>query len=335
MFSRSLVVCALSCFLSSPLWAGSAWAPGVSKDSGWIDVNKAWNPYSSSDITALGNDAYSDLNLCWAAQSSNMLQYWQNAYVAAGNTLSAGTPDGYVAGRENATRRQYQIFDYFVNNWTDAGGNAYYGIPWYMTGEFPQEYPTEDGWSQRQEGATGTGGFFTNVYSDADSMVGWQYDYNTQDWAQTGDFRTYQYASEASYYTYADYSGFSSLLINAFDDSEAVVGMSITFYDSDGNPTGGHALTVWGCDFDENGFVTRIYLTDSDDGQVALRDFEVTDDGENGIVLSGYNSQTSRIDEISMLSVSKFTPIPEPSTFGLFAGFAALAFVGTRRRIRK
>ena len=49
---------------------------GVTSASGWYDVNKM------GDGTLNG-----DVNMCWAAASANMIQWWQDRYVAAGKSL--------------------------------------------------------------------------------------------------------------------------------------------------------------------------------------------------------------------------------------------------------
>lgn len=323
LFARYFVLTSVFTFGSlAGLWgaAGSAWAPGVSKSDGWLDANKAHVPYSWEDVDAVGGiNSMADANLCWAAQSSNMLQYWQNAYLAAGNTLPAGTPNGYVVGRENKTRRQYQIFEHFVKNWSDLGGAAEYGIPWYLTGEFFSEYPTGWQWSECFGGME-AGGFFKHVYPTASSL----------NW---GDFRLFSYAHNNSDQTFNNLEGFSTLMINGFENLEAVVGLNVYLKKSDGTEIK-HALTAWGCDFDAAGLITKIYLTDSDDGELCLDEVAVTQ-GSDGVYLSDSAGEyTTRVQDFSILSVGKFYPIPEPSAFGLLAGTLALSFGIFRRRRR-
>lgn len=302
--------------------AGSAWAPGVSAEKGWIDANKAHVPYSWDDAVAVGGGSdlsYTDESMCWAAQSANMLQYWQNMYVSSGRTLPAGTPDGFVVGREDKTRRQYQVFEHFVRNWTDMGGSAEYGIPWYLCGGFFSEYPTGGLWSECF-GGMDKGGFFKDIYPTAGDL----------NWV---DFRSFTYTHQNSAQTFTDVKGFSSVLIDCFENLNAVVGLNVYLKN---NSTGGevkHALTVWGCDYDAAGIITKIYLTDSDDGTVSLNSFAL-EDGTDGIYLTGYSEEmTARIQDFSMLSVDRFlVSVPEPSAFGLLAGLAGIAFAGTRRR---
>ncbi|MBP3302334.1 MAG: IdeS/Mac family cysteine endopeptidase [Opitutales bacterium] len=304
---------------------GSAWAPGVSMEKGWIDVNKAHVPYSWEDAVAVGggNDlSMTDKSMCWAAQSANMLQYWQNMYVASGRTLATGTPDGFVVGRETATRRQYQIFEHFVSNWTDMGGSSTYGIPWYLCGGFFSDYPTGVLWSECF-GGMDKGGFFTDIYPTAGDL----------NWV---DFRSFTYTHQNTEQSFTDVKGFSDVLIGCFKNLNAVVGLNVYLKNNSTSGEVKHALTVWGCDYDAAGMITKIYLTDSDDGEVGLKTVSVQSGSDGKLYLSGYSeTETARIQDFSMLSVNKFlVSVPEPSAFGLLAGLAGIFFAGTRRRHR-
>ncbi|MBQ9758205.1 MAG: IdeS/Mac family cysteine endopeptidase [Opitutales bacterium] len=327
--TRLLVFVALSGSLSAVSvcggTAGSAWAPGVSTEKGWIDANKAHVPYSADDAYAVGGGtdlSMRDKSMCWAAQSANMLQYWQNMYVSSGRTLPTGTPDGFVVGREDKTRRQYQIFEHFISNWTDMGGSCEYGIPWYLCGGFFSDYPTDVLWSECFGGME-KGGFFKDIYASP-SALNW------------GDYCLYTYTQSNSAYTFTNVQGFSSLLINCLEKQNAVVGLNV-YLTNDKGAQIKHALTVWGCDYDTAGMITKVYLTDSDDGVVGLRTFALEDRNGN-VYLSGYSDSSdgyARIQDFSMLSVNKFlVSVPEPSVFSLLAGLAGIFFAGTRRRRR-
>lgn len=294
-----------------PLSAGATidWAPGVSMESGWFDANKKWN-----------GDDY----MCWAGQSSNMINYWQKWYVNAGNELPAGAP----MDSGNNTRK---VFDYFQSYWTNSGGNSYYGIPWYMTGGFIDEYyPTDSKWSQFKTRDTTHPGFFKDVYATENAMEEYGFDYET--WTQTsvGDFVYCYKSSMAASFTYKDISSFTTCLSSHLEHS--VIGLDVEFRSSSGEYRGGHALTAWGAEYGEDGNVVAMYITDSDDNAVELVRVSVTS-GADGVYLEGYGSAPiTEVTNFSALSVAQFFPIPEPSMFGMLAGLGALAWVASRRR---
>ena len=248
--------------------------------------------------------------MCWAAQSSNMLGYWQNLYVAAGNTLSERTPSG-----------NEEIYGYFTSNWTDNTGNSVLAIPWYMTGDFIDGY---DGTSSLNEGADAAG-FFTALYPTSDDL----FNYDT-DWNPTGDFQYFYHTEEVFPDYFLSYSTFSRILISKLSGN-SVVGLGVEL---SGTQNGGHAVTLWGCDYNDAGLVTTIYITDSDDRWTGIKPITLSGDDSN-IYLTDYlnDGTTVSVADFSTLSVDRFLlQIPEPSAFGLLAGTLALALVSVRRR---
>ncbi len=248
--------------------------------------------------------------MCWAAQSSNMLGYWQNLYVAAGNTLPERTPSG-----------NEEIYEYFTSNWTDETGNSMYAIPWYMTGDFIDGY---DGTSSLKEGADAAG-FFSALYPTSDDLFN-----SDTDWNPTGDLQYFSHAEVPFPDYFLSYSTFSRILISKLSGN-SVVGLGVEL---SGTQTGGHALTLWGCDYDDSDLVTTIYITDSDDLQTGIKPITLSGDDSN-IYLTNYlnDGTTVSVAEFSTLSVNRFlSQIPEPSAFGLLAGTFALALVSVRRR---
>ncbi len=106
-------------------------AEGVDLKSGWYDLDKSW-----------GRGGFSmDSNMCWAATSANMLQWWQDRYVAGGNTLPEGTPDGFTPGRENATYRQLAIFETLAAEYPNTTGNTFNGVTSHLMKFFPTIFP--------------------------------------------------------------------------------------------------------------------------------------------------------------------------------------------------
>jgi len=113
---------------------GTLFAEGVSLDSGWYDVNKSW-----------GRDGFSqDSNFCWAAAAANMLQWWQDRYVADGNILSTDIPNRFTSGREDAAFRQLAIFELFASHFTNVQGSEIKAMIWYLPKFFPKIFPNTD-----------------------------------------------------------------------------------------------------------------------------------------------------------------------------------------------
>ena len=250
-------------------------ADGVTLSSGWYDVNKK----STQQV------AEADAMMCWAASSSNYLQWFQDRYVAAGNTLPAGCPNG----TSSAYDYELQIMDVFRDNWDNLkrGGWADGGVIWYFEG---RDLYTTNGTENRAYPKEGTGGYFKSVWSDIypskmhqyeDSVWGWLYD-------------DYSYAIEINNYNWRGSSvadpllQFSRYVVDAvkYGLSSMAVAMSPNF-------SGAHAVTIWGYEIDNvTEYVTKLYITDSDDGSTSeLREYEVMSDNSNAkIKLTGYTT---------------------------------------------
>lgn len=97
-------------------------AEGVTLSSGWYDVNKFGNGTQNTDI-----------NMCWAAASSNMIQWWQDRYVEAGNTLSPTAING-PGQRDYGLSRKYELalMDMYYAEWDNSlqGPPTIEAIPW-------------------------------------------------------------------------------------------------------------------------------------------------------------------------------------------------------------
>ena len=94
----------------------------------------AWGgTWTDADKSTTNTD---DDLMCWAATSSNMLQW--TGWGRAGNMTTAD-----------------QIFTYFQNHWSDQGGHAFYGGEWWFDGTNAMQGVS--GWSQVE---TAGGRFF-------------------------------------------------------------------------------------------------------------------------------------------------------------------------------
>lgn len=137
--------------------AVEVWAPGVSKDSGWVDFNKTCTD---------SNNYMADMGMCWAATASNVLTWWQTQN--ADKLTTANMPTETYGISSN--------WDIFRIVYTNDGGNPSAAYDWYINGVGTNQYGDpvySDGmdWSQEYNKETGTGyltalwdgGFLKNV----------------------------------------------------------------------------------------------------------------------------------------------------------------------------
>ena len=270
---------------------------GVTVDSGWYDVNKM------GDGTLNG-----DINMCWAAASANMIQWWQDRYVAAGNSLPKSAVSGpgtvYVA----SAGREYELalMDMYHSEWNnDKGCHTAESIPWYFEGvnygetasAGSQAYPLTDGgywediWPE----------VYPHLYHEYTYMFGWYVD------LYTSEFTAYEHwGNGTSLYGVERHRKFSDFIVQFVD--RGIASMVITL-----NPNGGlhHATTVWGYEIDNaSGLVTRLWITDSDDQisepkQQLLNEYQVSyTPGDKFITLT---SEAVRYRKCYIVSLNPFS----------------------------
>lgn len=285
-------------------------APGVTQNSGWYDVNKKSTEQSPQK----------DFTYCWAATASNLIRWWQDGYVASGKTLPSGVPDGKVS----ALGYSCGIFDIFLDdkNWNSVvdgssrGADVHVALKWYFNGE-------SHTFSNYAKPLSGTGGYWKDEYSSLQNSLG-------SDFIQgeIGGYSTWgPYATDQSK---SSIEIFSENLRNLLKCGAAGMSANTSLY-------GGHAITLWGADFDALGIVTAVYVTDSDDAATiegpALRKYNVTSDNTSNVrrvYLDGTDYGTNQITALYGLTAY---PIPEPSSFGLLAGLFSAALLCSRRKL--
>ena len=227
-------------------------ADGVTISSGWYDVNKK----------ASGNNG--DVNMCWAAAASNMIQWFQDRYKADGNSLPSTAIDG--PGTKSYTNYgpyELALMDVFHSEWNNShGSNVEHAIPWYFEGNlYDGKYETSrvDPYSD--------GGYWKSVWSNVQPYIyrGYKSD------IFPNEFPAMYTHCYSNYYIWGDGSGlegqerlaeFSKLVVDTFEHGMA----SLTISLASNLASNHHAVTLWGYEIDNaTGLLTRIWITDSDD----------------------------------------------------------------------
>ncbi len=215
-------------------------AEGVTLTSGWYDVNKL--------STSSG-----DINMCWAAASSNIIQWWQDRYVAAGKSLPAGAVKGAGTKEyDGINKYNLALMELYRDLWNNTkGGDVRQGITWYFEGRNVMESMSVD--YNAQPLSSTSGGYYSSVWNQILPMVYHEYSYLTYNNLIIGEY--------LSYSSWTSIEEFSSLVVESIDKGMASLVVSTGAF-------GGllHATTLWGYEKDNTtGMITKIWITDSDD----------------------------------------------------------------------
>lgn len=233
---------------------GTLFAPGTSKKEGWKDATKTW----------WNNDS----NLCFAAASSNLLSWYLEQY----KKLYPQDTTKYVTSEE-------AIFNRFRKGWPNEGGDQKEALSWYFTGGFPSgnDRPAH------KIPLTGAekGGYLKNKipYNTSKKWSEVSYDWQPQEpFTVYGDFEEnrFPFLEEVGGHigngNFANLERFSEHIIRQLHYGAC----SISIIKDNTIGGAGHAITLWGVDYDvKTGLVSAIYVTDSDDQNNLFR-VEVT-----------------------------------------------------------
>ena len=260
-------------------------ADGVTLTSGWYDVNK----FKQGDN--------GDIQMCWAASASNIIQWWQDRYVAMGGTLPASAVTGASTKTyDTGCKYQLALMDLFHEEWDNMyGGFVFHAIPWYFEGK-----NVCSGWSsQAQPLAGNNGGYFTSA----------EFTYNDyMDFGYTSDINGYGYWGNGTSLEGVDrLKKFSDIVVEVMDRGMA----SLTISLAENIMSLHHATTLWGYEIDNaTGLLTRIWLTDSDDmisepKTQILHEFTVSiGDGKSHVKLSCDSIRYKNVWVVGIIPVS-------------------------------
>lgn len=224
-------------------------AEGVTLTSGWYDVNK------------VGQGDNGDIQMCWAASAANMIQWFQDRYVAAGNKL----PSTAVTGPGKGGTYELALMDMFHSEWDNSlGGHVNEAIPWYFEGKLNGgEYAT----AGSQAVPLTAGGYWKSVWSKVLPHLYHEYEFRL-------GFTVYNNLYTISYNNYYLWGNGSDLL--GVDRLQYVTDLvvesiergvaSMTVALSPTLNSNHHAVTLWGYEIDNaTGLLSRVWITDSDD----------------------------------------------------------------------
>ncbi len=275
-------------------------AEGVTLTSGWYDVNKK------------ADGANGDINMCWAAASANMIQWFQDRYKAAGKTLPAGAVDGPgVTSYTNYGPYELELMNVFLTQWDNSrGGHMEQAIPWYFEGKL---YGGEYASAGTQATPKSSGGYWSSVWSSVEPYIyrGYKHDLFPTEYP---NMYTYCYNN---YYIWGNGSGltgtdrlakFTELVVQSFKRGIASLTISLSSNISSLH----HATTLWGYEIDNSTrLLTRVWLTDSDDlttepKQQLLNEYSVSiGDGQSHIKLTG-NTRYGSVWVVSLHPLSAY-----------------------------
>ena len=227
-------------------------AEGVTVNSGWYDVNKV----------GMGDNG--DINMCWAASCSNIIQWWQDRYVAAGNSLPANAVTGPGA---NGTY-QLALMDMYHSLWDNSrGGSIAMGIEWYFNGRNIEQYASPGSIAVPLD--ENSGGYYKDIW-ESQILPNTYHDYVHVIVPGTIEFDNLISIDVNNYTVWGGGSGLSGIdRLKKFSDlvveymSRGMMSLTISL-----NANGGlmHATTLWGYEIDNaTGLLTKVWLTDSDD----------------------------------------------------------------------
>ncbi len=367
----SVTVTAMSAFmLCSQVHAEEFWAEGVSKNSGWYDTNKAYNPLifyggSTEEEQAKALSATkaifpnSDRDLCWAGSTSNILLHMksQKGYDMEQEYSSTYRNASGATKHIVQERHQYAIYETFVNNFADDGYNAYDAMAWYTTGSSAAWYAEEENYEHpyRDPANADKGGYFVdrlgddssyynNVVAFNENVLGTHYQLYGEEYI--GDFITTNSDGTISV------NDITTTYVELFKESLNYSAIALGVNEKDNEV--GHALTCWGFETNSEGELIKLFITDSDDAIVHLQEIEAYVDKDTGLLMLGkdlagvtapvYDAEGNELNlyyaeaDYTNYYVSDFgsfqnvyLQVPEPSTATL--SMVALGCLLLRRRL--
>lgn len=214
------------------------WAKGVDANGGWYDVDKT-------------NDANDD-GMCYAASASNLIAWWQNMQPS----VPSGTPT-----------KVDDIFNKYIKASASGGtlgGDTGWALAWWISGVYLPETATEAArWvvpNVRPEADSSDLEAFEGYYASQLGLTAEQMVQFCGVHTEEREGTSFVTSSYSPSYGKVGERNFGTLLTSGYG-----IGLGLE-YTKDGK-TCGHAVTLWGAEYDGSGNLEKLWLTDSDDAQ--------------------------------------------------------------------
>lgn len=273
----------------APAYAAQVWAPGVSASGGWVDYDKG----------PVNDGVMADTGMCWAASASNVIRWWMNQN--NGLTSSAALPQD-----------PWTVFRQVYQN---IGSTPGYALGWYIDGVRNQ-------WGD----LTLPGGYDATGFPTVENKENAKWPY--------GGFLSSMY-STSLHKVYVgsnpDDTDGRTLSLNILDAMESGYALTLSAYSEAGNFQVAHAITLWGVEYSGEGndrTITRMWITDSDDGKQQLVEYGIASK-EAGIAFSSGTMSGALIRYADGMWTDP-AAVPEPASATL--SLLALAALAARRR---
>ena len=257
----------LGCVLSLPL---TMTASADTVGSGvFYDVGKIFFSSDPSATTPPESGVKTDVNYCWAAAGSNVMQYWQDTYISKADDQSK-TPHTIIQGFEQPHGTDYlDIYNELLKNGkVDETADPEEFFKWWFKGDAVVSFYDYDIIPEQE-------GYYTKMeFGDGNIAV-------TSDW-------------------YGDLTDFTSFVKNAF----ATQGQAITLtVDGTSKETGEsalyHVISCWGYELGEDGLISSLILSDSDDEYFGAFKVDVSPETKTIVVDIDYGWDIENVPNLS------------------------------------
>ena len=330
------------------IYTGTYWANGLKevdgKITGWVDINKSTL-----------EEGQPEENMCYAASAANLITWWQNGDYALASEAPT-TKEGVWKVYTDAARAQGD--KHGIEIW-DEGGDPLSAINWWISGVYAPINESGEGWAPADDPAWARYHSTCEETSESEALSptlpnnldgGYYFDLYelTQNQLTQALIEVWGYEEpEETANAIADEDDgpqnardidFAEMFTDGLGISLAIE--SAAQGDGEDASEMGHAITLWGVEYDDEGELISLWITDSDDWEATdPKEDEFTlvnvgirfdENDANKMWLEGY-SDTSKY---YLSGVYAFNPkaLPEPGTATL--SLLALAALAARRRRR-